>query len=82
MWESNSDDRTYRGKELYTSDELFLTGTAGGVTPVREVEGRIIGNGEWPMTHRLKTAYEDVTHGRNQKYANWLSPVSPLSVSH
>ncbi len=69
-------------EELYTSDELFLTGTAAGVTPVREVDGRMIGTGEWPITHRLRKAYEDVTHGKNQKYSNWLSPVSPLSSTH
>ncbi len=65
-------------EELYTSDELFLTGTAAGVTPVREVDGRMIGNGEWPITQRLKKAYEDVTHGENQKYANWLSLVTQI----
>ena len=63
-------------EELYTSDELFLTGTAAGVTPVREVDGRMIGNGEWPITGRLKKAYNDVTFGKNEKYANWLSPVA------
>ncbi len=60
-------------EELYTSDELFLTGTAAGVTPVREVDGRIIGSGEWPVTRRLKTAYEDAVHGKNQQYAKWLA---------
>src|SRR6266700_1120917 len=69
-------------EELYTSDELFLTGTAAGVTPVREVDGRMIGNGDWPITQRLKKAYEDATHGRNQKHTDWLSLVAPLSIVH
>lgn len=68
-------------EELYTSDELFLTGTAAGVTPVREVDGRMIGSGDWPITERLKKAYEDVTHGKNQKHADWLSTLTPLSIT-
>ena len=62
-------------EELYTSDELFLTGTAAGVTPVREVDGRKIGTGEWPITHRLQKAYDDIVHGRNPKHSNWLTPI-------
>ncbi len=68
-------------EELYTSDELFLTGTAAGVTPIREVDGRIIGKREWPVTHRLKKAYDDVTHGKNKNHANWLSPVAPMRMT-
>ncbi len=61
-------------EELYTSDELFLTGTAAGVTPVREVDGRAIGlrPGEWPVSLRLKEAYLDIVHGRDSKYRSWL----------
>ena len=69
-------------EELYTSDELFLTGTAAGVTPVQEVDGRMIGNGNWPITQRLKKAYEDVTHGKNQKHPEWLTFVAPVSIAH
>ncbi len=74
-------------EELYTSDELFLTGTAAGVIPVREVDGRTIGSGEWPITKRLRDAYREIVHGKNQKYANWLDPIkeskplSPVSPS-
>jgi len=63
-------------EELYTSDELFLTGTAAGVTPVREVDGRKIGSGQWPITQRLREAYLDIVHGKNQKYASWLTTVN------
>jgi len=62
-------------EELYTSDELFLTGTAAGVTPVREIDGRMIGGSEWPITRRLRKAYEDIVHGRNQKHSEWLTLV-------
>ena len=62
-------------EELYTSDELFLTGTAAGVTPVQEVDGRKIGTGKWPITERLREAYENIVHGRNPKYGKWLTHV-------
>jgi len=66
-------------EELYTSDELFLTGTAAGVTPVQEVDGRKIGSGTWPITQRLREAYLEIVHGRNQKYSKWLTLVNLAS---
>jgi len=69
-------------EELYTSDELFLTGTAAGVIPIREVDGRIIGSEEWPITKRLRESYREIVHGKNLRYANWLDPIresKPLS---
>jgi branched-chain amino acid aminotransferase len=63
-------------EELYTSDELFLTGTAAGVTPVREVDGRKIGSGNWPVTERLRKAYTNIVHGGDEKYAKWLTPIT------
>jgi branched-chain amino acid aminotransferase len=68
-------------EELYTSDELFLTGTAAGVTPVTEVDGRTIGRGEWPLTRRLSKAYAGIVHGKDEKYAKWLTQVS-RSITH
>ena len=63
-------------EELYTSDELFLTGTAAGMTAVREVDGRKIGRSEYPMTERIKGIYLDIIHGKNAKYSDWLEPAS------
>ena len=60
-------------EELYTSDELFLTGTAAGITPVREVDGRSVGNGDWPVMRKIKRAYEDIIHGKNSQYEKWLT---------
>jgi branched-chain amino acid aminotransferase len=66
-------------EELYTSDEVFLTGTAAGVTAVREVDGRKIGNGtEWPVTARLRAAYLDIVHGKMAKYNKWLDYVQQM----
>jgi branched-chain amino acid aminotransferase len=62
-------------EEMFTADELFYTGTAAGITPIREVDGRKIGNGTFPVTKRLQKLYEDAIHGRSEKYARWLTNV-------
>jgi branched-chain amino acid aminotransferase len=59
-------------EELYTSDELFFTGTAAELTPIREVDGRNIGDGNYPITRRLQAGYADVVRGGNKKYEQWL----------
>ncbi len=68
---------TISREELYTSDEVLLTGTAAGVTPVREVDGRSIGTGKWPFAQKIRQAYSDIIHGRNEKYGSWLDLVEP-----
>lgn len=62
-------------EELYTSDELFFSGTAIGIAKIVEVDGRKIGNGEYPITAKLQRLYDDVVHGRNSRYEKWLTPV-------
>lgn len=64
-------------EELFTSDELFFTGTAAGIVPIREVDGRIIGNGEYPTTRKFQKLYDDTVHGRIKKYEKWLTYVKP-----
>lgn len=62
--------------EVYIADEAFFTGTAAEVTPIRELDGRQIGEGKrGPITEKLQTMYFDVVHGRVEKYNNWLTPV-------
>jgi len=63
-------------EEIYTSDELFFTGTAAGIARVREVDGRRIGSGQYPVTERLQRLYEDATHGRTRRYGRWLRYVN------
>jgi branched-chain amino acid aminotransferase len=63
-------------EEVYTSDELFFSGTAAGLAKVREVDGRPIGNGEYPITTRLQKLYDGATHGKIRRYEKWLTPVS------
>jgi len=62
--------------EVYIADEAFFTGTAAEVTPIRELDGRIIGNGSrGPITERLQTLFFDQVHGRREFYPQWLSAV-------
>lgn len=62
--------------ELYIADELFLTGTAAEVTPIREVDHRPIGEGRrGPVTRTLQEAFFDVVGGRDRKYERWLTAV-------
>ncbi|MGA3022291.1 MAG: branched-chain amino acid transaminase [Thermoplasmata archaeon] len=60
-------------EELFTSDELFYTGTAAGVMPIREVDGRPIGTGIYPITKRLRLRYEAAIHGKAPEYEPWLT---------
>ncbi|MCY3934465.1 MAG: aminotransferase class IV [Chloroflexi bacterium] len=43
--------------DVYDAEEAFVTGTFGGLTPVREIDGRKIGEGDWPMTRHLSARY-------------------------
>jgi len=59
--------------ELYTAQEAFFTGTAAELTPIREVDDRIIGNGKpGPVTNELQAAFFDVVRGKNPEYKEWL----------
>ncbi|HIF98772.1 MAG TPA: branched-chain amino acid transaminase [Myxococcales bacterium] len=60
--------------DLYIADEIFLTGTAAEVTPIREIDHRPIGSGKrGPITEKLQRAYFDIVEGRDDRYAQWLS---------
>ena len=62
--------------ELYAADEVFFTGTAAEVTPIREVDGREIGIGErGPLTTEIQSRYFDIVQGKNPKYDHWLTYV-------
>lgn len=60
--------------ELYTAQEAFFTGTAAELTPIREVDDRIIGEGKpGPMTKELQVAFFDIVRGKNPHYQEWLA---------
>jgi branched-chain amino acid aminotransferase len=59
--------------ELYTAQEAFFTGTAAELTPIREIDNRIIGNGKpGPLTKELQAAFFDIVKGKNSDYREWL----------
>ena len=59
---------------LYVADELFLTGTAAEVTPVREVDNRRIGSGSpGPVTRKLQEIYLRAVRGEEPRYREWLT---------
>ena len=60
--------------EVYVADEAFFTGTAAEVTPIRELDGRMIGAGRrGPITEKLQTMYFDQVHGRRPQHPEWLT---------
>ena len=62
--------------ELYCADEIFMTGTAAEVTPVREVDDRRVGDGTpGPITKMLRELYGNVVRGDVEKYRHWLTEV-------
>jgi branched-chain amino acid aminotransferase len=61
-------------EEIYVADEAFLTGTAAEITPVREVDARVLGAGaRGPLTEKLQSAYFDIVYGRNPDYDHYLT---------
>ena len=62
--------------ELYIADEVFLTGTAAEITPVREIDNRTIGNGKrGKATTRIQKMFFEIVHGSHAKFKKWLSEV-------
>ncbi len=59
--------------DFYLADEAFFTGTAAEVTPIRELDRRVIGTGKpGPITKALQTAFFDVVRGKSDKHSDWL----------
>jgi branched-chain amino acid aminotransferase len=60
--------------EMYIADEMFFTGTAAEITPVREVDDRKIGAGKpGPVTRQIQAAFFDILRGKNALFQHWLS---------
>jgi branched-chain amino acid aminotransferase len=66
--------------ELYLADEIFMTGTAAELTPLREIDDHPVGTGEpGPITRDVQQAFEDALHGRSERYADWLDVVPQVA---
>jgi branched-chain amino acid aminotransferase len=62
--------------ELYLAEEIFLTGTAAEMVPVREIDDHAIGDGDpGPVTRELQKLFDDALHGRAERYRDWLDVV-------
>jgi branched-chain amino acid aminotransferase len=67
------EERRFTRDEIYVADEAFLTGTAAEVTPIRELDHRIIGRGSiGKITEELQETFFDILKGKNDKYNDWL----------
>ena len=63
--------------DLYIADEAFVTGTAAELTPLREVDNRVIGSGKpGPVTKKLQNAFFAIVHGKDSRYKEWLTPIN------
>lgn len=69
-------ERNIARAELYLADEVFLSGTAAEVVPVREVDDHVVGDGRpGEVTRVLQKAFDDAAHGRTERYREWLDVV-------
>ena len=65
-------ERDIARAELYLADEVYLTGTAAELVPVRELDDHPIGTGEpGPVTRAVQAAFDDALHARSERYADW-----------
>ena len=70
------DVRAFHLEDLLSADEAFFTGTAAEVTPIREVDGTVIGKGvRGPVTAEIQQIFFAATSGRDQRYKHWLHPI-------
>jgi branched-chain amino acid aminotransferase len=66
---------------MYLADEVFLSGTAAEIVPVREVDDHAIGTGKpGEITRVIQAAFDDAIHGRSERYREWLDPVRPVDL--
>jgi branched-chain amino acid aminotransferase len=69
-------ERSIDRTELYTCDELLLCGTGAQISPVIEVDHRVVGDGRvGEVTQELQQIYFGAVRGENQKFAGWTVPV-------
>ena len=75
-------ERDIARAELYLADEVFFTGTAAELVPVREVDDHAVGTGRpGEITRAVQQAFEDALHGRTERYREWLDPCRARAVA-
>jgi branched-chain amino acid aminotransferase len=74
-------ERNVARAEMYLADEVFLSGTAAEIVPVRELDDHQIGAGRpGEITRVLQAAFDDAIHGRSERYREWLDPVRAVAL--
>lgn len=69
-------ERNITRDELYIADEIFFTGTAAEITPIREIDSRSVGNGsKGEITDLIQKTYFEIVRGNHAKYGHWLTAV-------
>jgi branched-chain amino acid aminotransferase len=68
-------ERRIDRSELYVADEVFLTGTGAQVAPVASIDGRVVGDGSFPIALDIQSRYIAAVRGTDARYAGWLTPV-------
>ena len=75
-------ERDLSRAELYLADEIFMSGTAAELVPVREVDDHTIGDGgPGEITRAVQRVFDDALHGREERYREWLDPVPVSSAT-
>jgi branched-chain amino acid aminotransferase len=79
-------ERNLARAEMYLADEVFMSGTAAELVPVREIDDHPIGGpertaGVGEITKEIQRVYDDALHGRDPRYAEWLDVVQ-VSTGH
>jgi branched-chain amino acid aminotransferase len=69
-------EKNFELKDLYSADEVFMTGTASEIKPVTEINNKFIGNGKpGKVTLKLHKVFMDVVSARDKRFLKWLTPV-------
>jgi branched-chain amino acid aminotransferase len=67
-------EQRFTRDELYTANEVFITGTAAEITPVREIDDRKVGSGRpGPITKEIQSTFFKAVHGELKQYESWIS---------
>jgi len=74
-------ERDVARAEMYLADEVFLSGTAAELVPVREIDSHRVGTGQpGEVTRVLQKEFDDAVHGRTERYREWLDVVHAVDL--
>ena len=68
-------ERAVDKTELFIADEVFLTGTAAKITPIKKIESTTL-TSDRPVMNKLKSMLTEITEGRSKDYDNWITRIN------